>query len=53
MVKRTRGYCISREETEYILDTFPIVRDNDIKAYGTYRTKDTILAIYDAMRYGM
>ncbi|MBQ9244039.1 MAG: N-6 DNA methylase [Proteobacteria bacterium] len=46
-------YGMSREETEYILDTFPIVRDNDIKAYGTYRTKDTILAIYDAMRYGM
>jgi hypothetical protein len=42
-------YGINRDDTAYIMDTFPIVRKNDEKAHGTYRTKDTILSIYDAM----
>jgi hypothetical protein len=42
-------YGISRDDTDYILDTFPIVRKNDEKAYGEYRTKRLILEIYDAM----
>jgi hypothetical protein len=32
-----------------ILDQFPVVRQNDEKTYGHYRTKDRILEIYDAM----
>lgn len=40
-------YGISREDTDYIMDTFPIVRKNDEKAHGEYRTKRVILEIYD------
>ncbi|XMA39428.1 N-6 DNA methylase [Streptomyces albogriseolus] len=42
-------YEISREDADYILDTFPIVRRKDEAKYGTYRTKDLILAEYDRM----
>ncbi|MFB8167438.1 Eco57I restriction-modification methylase domain-containing protein [Kitasatospora purpeofusca] len=42
-------YGISRDDTAYIMDTFNVTRDNDIKAHGTYRTKDLILAEYDRM----
>ena len=43
-------YGCSRDDAAYILDTFPILCDKDIKKYGTYRTKDSILSIYDAMQ---
>ncbi|MFD3423224.1 Eco57I restriction-modification methylase domain-containing protein [Streptomyces decoyicus] len=42
-------YGITRDDTAYILDTFNVTRDNDIKAQDTYRTKDLILAEYDRM----
>ncbi|MFD4738725.1 Eco57I restriction-modification methylase domain-containing protein [Streptomyces virginiae] len=42
-------YGITREDTAYILDTFNITRDNDMKAHGEYRTKNLILAEYDRM----
>ena len=42
-------YSISHDDADYILDTFPIVRKNDEKAHGEYRTKRVILEIYDAM----
>src|SRR5437762_11611482 len=42
-------YGLNRDDTAYILDTFPIVRRKDIEKHGTYRTKDTILEIYDAL----
>ena len=44
-----RLYGVAREDVDYILDTFPIVRRNDEKAHGEYRTKRVILEIYDAM----
>jgi hypothetical protein len=31
------------------MDTFPIARKKDEKEFGRYRTKDTIMEIYDAM----
>jgi hypothetical protein len=31
------------------MDTFPIVRKNDEKAHGEFRTKRVILQIYDEM----
>ncbi|KAF0178541.1 MAG: type II DNA modification enzyme [Limisphaerales bacterium] len=40
-------YGLSRADAAYLLDTFPIVRRKDEAAHGTYRTKDTILALYD------
>lgn len=46
-------YGISHDDTEYILDTFPIVRKNDEKAHGEYRTKRVILEVYDAMAVAM
>jgi Eco57I restriction-modification methylase len=38
-----------RDAVNYIMETFPIVKKKDIKAHGTYRTKEAILKIYDAM----
>ncbi|MFZ3493964.1 Eco57I restriction-modification methylase domain-containing protein [Streptomyces sp. 5.8] len=42
-------YGITRDDTAYILDTFNVTRDNDIKAHGEYRTKNLILSEYDRM----
>ncbi|WP_427167360.1 Eco57I restriction-modification methylase domain-containing protein [Streptomyces sp. C1-1] len=42
-------YGVSREDADYILDTFPIVRRKDEAKYGSYRTKELILAEYDRM----
>jgi hypothetical protein len=42
-------YGLNRDDTDYVMDTFPIVRKNDEKAHGEYRTKRVILEIYDAM----
>jgi hypothetical protein len=42
-------YGISRDDSAHVLDSFPIVRKNDEKAHGNYRTKDAILEIYDRM----
>ena len=39
-----RLYGISREDVEYIMDTFPIVKRKDEAAFGTYRTKELIEA---------
>ncbi|MDM7939713.1 MAG: N-6 DNA methylase [Methanothrix sp.] len=46
-------YGCSRSDTDYILDTFPILRDKEIKKYGTYRTKDTILSLFNAFNQKM
>ncbi len=42
-------YGITRDDTDYILDTFPIVKRKDEAAYGEYRTKRLILEFYDRM----
>lgn len=42
-------YGLSRENANYVMDTFPIVRRNDERDYGEYRTKRVILETYDAM----
>ena len=36
-------YGLNADDAAYILDTFPIVRDQDIAAFGRYRTKDDVL----------
>jgi hypothetical protein len=43
-------YGINRNDADYILETFPIVKRKDIAQYGEYRTKNLILQIYDAMQ---
>jgi hypothetical protein len=42
-------YGIERDDANYIMETFPIVKRKDEQRHGTYRTKDLILQIYDAM----
>jgi hypothetical protein len=44
-----RLYGIERDDVDYILDTFPIVRRKDEAAFGEYRTKRLILERFDAM----
>jgi len=42
-------YGIARPDVEYIMDTFPIIKRKDEARYGSYRTKELILAAYDRM----
>ncbi|MBE0448016.1 MAG: N-6 DNA methylase [Actinobacteria bacterium] len=42
-------YGIERDDVDYIMETFPIVKRKDEAAYKEYRTKRVILEIYDAM----
>jgi len=39
-------YGLTREESAYILETFPIVRRKDEAKYGEYRTKRMVLEAY-------
>ena len=45
-------YGLSKEDAAYILDTFPIVRRHDKAAFGRYRTKEMVLAYYNALAAG-
>ncbi|MDR0479864.1 MAG: hypothetical protein LBH31_08730, partial [Burkholderiaceae bacterium] len=36
-------YGIDAKDAAYVLDTFPIVREQDERAFGRYRTKDDVL----------
>jgi hypothetical protein len=42
-------YGIHRDDVDYIMETFPVVKRRDTQQYGTFRTKDLILRRYDAM----
>jgi hypothetical protein len=42
-------YGLGRDDTEYVLDTFRLVRMRDEKQHGEYRTKRLILDVYDRM----
>lgn len=43
-------YGVARDDVDYIMETFPIVKRKDVAEHGEYRTKRLILEIYDAMR---
>ena len=45
-------YGLSKDDAGYILDTFPIVREQDEKEFGSYRTKNLILAYMNALAAG-
>jgi hypothetical protein len=45
-------YGIKRDDAEYILETFPIVREQDEKAHGRFLTKDLVLAYLNAVEAG-
>jgi hypothetical protein len=42
-------YGLPREDVDYVLETFPIVRRKDERAHGEYRTKRLVLERYDAL----
>ena len=43
-------YDLSRDNVDYILETFPILKRKDTQQFGDFRTKFIILGIYDAMQ---
>ncbi len=45
-------YGINRDDAAYILDTFPIVREQDEKAHGRYLAKELILAYMSVVAAG-
>lgn len=45
-------YDINRDDASYILDTFPIVKRQDEAEFGSYRTRDLILAYMNALKAG-
>ena len=45
-------YGLSREDAGYVLETFPIVRREDEKRFGTYRTREMVLAYMNALSSG-
>ncbi|WP_422755282.1 Eco57I restriction-modification methylase domain-containing protein [Micromonospora sp. WMMD708] len=42
-------YGVDRDDVDYIMDTFKVVRQKDEATHGEYRTKRLILDRYDAM----
>ncbi len=46
-------YGIDRSDADHIMETFRIVKRKDVKEHGTYRTKETILQMYDQMAEAM
>jgi hypothetical protein len=42
-------YGVERDDVNYIMETFPVVKRRDIERYGSFRTKELILQVYDAM----
>jgi hypothetical protein len=46
-------YGIERDDVDYIMETFPIVKRKDEAKWGEYRTKRVILGVYDAMQRAM
>ena len=45
-------YGLNREDAEYILETFPIVRRQDVAEFGKYRTREMVLAYMNALSAG-
>ena len=43
---------ISREDADYILSTFPIIKREDEKEFKTYRTRDFVLGYMNALEAG-
>ncbi|MGW0816238.1 Eco57I restriction-modification methylase domain-containing protein [Streptomyces viridiviolaceus] len=42
-------YGVQRDDVDYTMETFPIVKQKDVSKYGSFRTKELILAEYDRM----
>jgi hypothetical protein len=42
-------YGLNREDADYVLETFPVVKKRDLERHGEHRTKRMILEIFDAL----
>ena len=42
-------YGISHDDAAYILDTFPVLEQSEIREHGEYRTKRVVLETYDSL----
>ncbi|WP_104783818.1 MULTISPECIES: Eco57I restriction-modification methylase domain-containing protein [Streptomyces] len=42
-------YGLNRDDLDYVMETFHVVKNEDEATHGTYRTKNLILDIYDRM----
>ena len=45
-------YGLDHDDADYVLGTFPIVRRQDEAAFGSYRTRDLVLAYMNAIAAG-
>ncbi len=45
-------YGLTRDDAEYVLSTFPIVREQEVAAYGRFRSRDLILGFMAAIEAG-
>jgi len=45
-------YRIDRDDVDYIMETFPILKREDEARFGEYRTKHAILCLYEEMDLG-
>jgi len=45
-------YGLDRDEAEHVLDSFFVLRKNEEKAFGEFRTRRLVLAAYDEMATG-
>lgn len=45
-------YGLGRDDAEYVLDQFPIVRESDRRCFGRFRTRDLVLAYLSAITAG-
>jgi len=45
-------YGLTRDEASYVLDTFPIVREQDEARWNRYRTKELVLGYMNALAAG-
>ncbi|MBA3397218.1 MAG: hypothetical protein H0T89_31620 [Deltaproteobacteria bacterium] len=46
-------YGVDRSDTDYILDTFPVLRDKETRVHGEFRSKRLVLERYDALSEAM
>lgn len=42
-------YGMGRDDVDYIMETFPIIKRDDERGFGEYRTKRVIMEVYDEM----
>lgn len=45
-------YGLSRDDADYVMNTFPIVREQDEKQFGRFRTRDLVLGYMNAVTAG-